>query len=364
MLWNGEVKVSRQSHNGNFDLATDVEIEISCFLVMELNSQIIAQYLCEKVDSSEYNLDEKLTFLNALIHMGFYEESLSVITTWTQHSKYFPWKQFLFLLLKLQVPPAKKWLNLVFEGAEQSKEDLSALRDWETWDPRFKEARSTVNNIKKEEYWQKCRDLQDKSLFFRSQRLYSEEKETLEKLHRLCPTDEKIKNQLKETQELWSKEVISKAISNQENWLASRPSKTKRDQELEKQASHLFEFIREKESLDEGQLYNLALFFKFVEFPNHALRILEGIQHFAADWLRVDVYLDSQQYVIALEEASKNERKYSENPETSFASIYAKAIALRHLGQVPAAIELMQKITKVNSNYRSASQYIKDWKSL
>ena len=345
-------------------MATDVEIEISSLLIIESNLENVGKQLSERANSPEYNRNEKLTFVNGLIHMGFYKEALSaIVTCYVNHPKHFPWKQLLFLLFKAQIQPSEEWLQVIFEGAKEEKnsEELSAIEEWESWDQRFREVRLKTANQKKKERQKKFKELQDKVKFLRSQRLYDEEIQVLHQIRALYPNYPKITTQLNEIRELWSKEVIFKASTHRTNWLTSTGTHVKRDPELEKQADHLLEFIKENKDLNEGQLYNLALFFKFIESPKQSLKILESLQNFAADWLRIDVYLDSEQYVAALDEISKLEQKYPDNPETSFSAIYARAIALKHLGQTPAAIELMQKITKVKLDYRSARQYIKDW---
>ncbi len=351
-------------------MATDVEVEISSLLLMEPDPSCIAHNLCQKIQASEYDFNEKITFLNALIHIGFYKEALSsILDLWREYPKNFAWKPLLFLLLKLEIYPSQDLLDTVFEGAYQqnSIDELGAIKKWEVWDGRFKEAHLTAQKKKQKELQEKGAELQDRAQFLRTQRIYDEEIALLQRLSALFPKNQNIKTQLKEAESLWSKAVISKASYNKDSWLHSPKRSSKSTDPWEKQCDHWLQFIldtvQEKRNMKKKQIYHLGLFFKFIEAPHHALKVLKNLEGFAVDWLRIDIYIDSEQYILALEEISKVEKKYAEHPETSFAANYSRGIALKHLGQEPAAIEFMKKIVQVKRDYRSALQYIKDWES-
>ena len=376
----------------------DIELKLSSLLREEASPKEICQYLCECFHSPAQELfKEKGYYLSALIHMGFYREALSLITHEVMGSQEFPWKHFLFLLWRLHITPSEDCLKSVFEGTkEQGQTDkLGTFRAWGTWDPRFQRFHLDGLEKKKMAYQEKINDLKDRAQFYRSQRLYGEEKKLLKELLSLCPYSEKIQSQLKEVEELWSLDVISKAplhevspAVNIERWLKESPQETlensselvresptlpldlskkrssKGSQGVESEAQVLLQFIKEKEICREDPtlLYNLALFFKMTENPHVCLKLLEGAKGFSIDWLRIEALIDAEKYLLVLDEISFLEEKYYDKPETSFASLYAKAIAFRHLGQISMAIELMEKIIRIKPHYRSAHEYLKDWR--
>ena len=370
----------------------DIELEISSLLSAEVAPRGLCQHLCERfLSPANSPFKEKNYYLSALIHIGFYKEALSVLMNEMQNnSKEFPWKHFLFLLWKCNVTPSKKSLSAIFKGAKEQDriEELSTIRAWESWDPRFKQIHLHIANKKKKEFQEKVDALSDRVHFYRSQRLYGDEQKLLKRLQLLCPQNQEIQKQLKEAEELWSLDVISNAPlheltpktnhtkPNQEPSQTTAPPLPLRDllrppeatdsQEMKDSALHLFEFITEKRrpSQNKDQLYNIALFFKVVDQPLLCVQTLEGIDNLAADWLRVEAHIDARQYILALDAISHIEKKYHDNPETSFASTYAKALTFKQLGQTAKAIELMEKIIRIKLYYRSAHEHLKDWKEL
>ena len=378
----------------------DIELKLSSLLREDATPKEICQYLCECFHSPAQELfKEKKYYLSALIYMGFYKEALSLITHEVVGSQEFPWKHFLFLLWRLHITPSEDCLKSVCEGAEEQgqTDELGTIRAWDTWDPRFQRFHLDGIEKRKMAYQENINDLKDRAHFYRSQRLYGEEKKLLKKLLSLCPDSEKIQSQLQEVEELWSLDVISKAPLHEISpavdigrWLKESPqetlesssdlgreslippldfskkisSKDCREVESEAQAQVLLQFIKEKEICRENPtlLYNLALFFKMTENPHFCLKLLEGAKGFSIDWLRIEALIDAEQYLLVLDEISFLEGKYYDKPETSFASLYAKAIAFQHLGQNSMAIELMEKIIRVKPHYRSAHEYLKDWR--
>ena len=345
-------------------MTKDAELKISSLLTLKSDLKSMIKEFTQEIQSQQ-EFSEQQALLIGLINMGFYKESLSMIIHIINESQNFPWKLFLFLLWKLDISPSKKHLDAIFKGAKEQDqlEELVSLKYWETWDPRFKAIRLHTEKKKKKE----SKETQDKQLSKASHLTTSSKRQKISTPPApLSPQEKKvkeIKEHLKNVEKLWLKNTSSKNPSKKRDmpaWVIPQ----KKDKNLEKQALHLFHFIKEKKISDEKQLYNLALFFKFTENPQLCLQLLEKVQSLSADWLRVEAYLDAQEYLMVLEEASKIEQKYASHPETSFATTYVKAIAFRYLNQISSAIQLMEKITRIDPHYRATHLHLKDWKLL
>ena len=342
-------------------MTLSIELKISSILSMNLSPQKLSEHLSKEILSSQYSLHEQDSLISALIQMGFYKQSLSIIIRRIKNSQPIPWKQLLFLLWKFEVSLSQENIDAIFRGAnEQNQMEALSFKQWEVWGSRFKELRLDMQDKRKKEHQKTLQQLQDKFDLLYSQKLYDEAKKISNQLKSLSPQNKAINEQLRDIRNIWSKNIISNSSRNK-RLIFPVP---KEDQQLQELTLELFKFIREKNISDKKQLYNLALLFKFVEAPSFSLKLIEGLRGLAVDWLRVETYLDDQKYLMVLEEIYKIEQRYFDNPDTSFSVVYTKAIALKHLDQIPAAITLMEKITHIKPQYRSALLYLKNWKLL
>src|SRR5207253_6137253 len=108
--------------------------------------------------------------------------------------------------------------------------------------------------------------------------------------------------------------------------------------------------------------YDLSVMFMFMESYSEALKMLAfAMPSSESQWLRLELLLKAREFVLALDEADRMEMTYSTDPESTFAATYARARALRGLGQTAQAVELIRSIVSVRPNYKSARSLLMDW---
>jgi hypothetical protein len=99
-----------------------------------------------------------------------------------------------------------------------------------------------------------------------------------------------------------------------------------------------------------------------MDFHTEAIAVLEKApEGAAADWLRLDLLIAARLFVDALTEAQTLESRYASDPEATFATAYARARALKGLGQTELAIDLMRGLVRVRPGYKSAQSFLMDW---
>jgi len=81
----------------------------------------------------------------------------------------------------------------------------------------------------------------------------------------------------------------------------------------------------------------------------------------SADWLRIELMILARKYVDALNEAATLEARYASDPEAAFAITYARARALKGLGQDELATDLLRSLVRVRPSYKSAQSLLMDW---
>ena len=108
--------------------------------------------------------------------------------------------------------------------------------------------------------------------------------------------------------------------------------------------------------------YDLAMNLHFMDFNLEALEILRVAPPSpAVDWLTLELMIQSRRFVDALSQAAHLEAAYAEDPDAAFAVTYARARALKGLGQVELAIDLLRSLIRVRPAYKSAQSLLMDW---
>jgi thioredoxin-like negative regulator of GroEL len=99
-----------------------------------------------------------------------------------------------------------------------------------------------------------------------------------------------------------------------------------------------------------------------MELFEQARKLLEmAPSTLAVDWLYLDVLLKCRRYAEGLDALLTLERRYANDPETTFAATYARAQALAGLGQVGAAAALLKSLVSIRPGYRSAHSLLLQW---
>jgi hypothetical protein len=210
-------------------------------------------------------------------------------------------------------------------------------------------------------------DLESRAEFFKSQRLFENEILVLRELQKRKPDSTIISNRLSLAELDWAQEVVtrrtaleSKAKPDElEPILASKISETKQVLDF-----WLGEFKILCNSNIKAEPETFAILFYQMDSPEHAISILELAKNsHSVEWLFVEFYLCSRQYIHCLEMLTKVESTYAQDAETPMAVAYAKAQAFYGLGQKVKGIEILRDIVTLRPSYRSADALLRKWEA-
>ena len=80
------------------------------------------------------------------------------------------------------------------------------------------------------------------------------------------------------------------------------------------------------------------------------------------DWQLLDYLFSGKQYVSLLDHCALLKQKYDQYPDALFSIYYAEAIAYWELGEKIKAIEIMEQISSMRPNFKSATETLNQWK--
>jgi hypothetical protein len=257
-------------------------------------------------------------------------------------------------------------LDAIFEGAKEqsSLSDLVLSHQLDIWSRKFSETRAQIERLRQEELEAKKQKLKDDLEFMRANRLVEEEKRVLKEAEALFPADSDVKEQRESYEIRWARDVLAKANLEFETPLAEdlerRTERLSEDQEQARQL--MFKRALEVASEKPKLASELATALYFMDFHAEAITVLDKAPSSpAVDWLRLDFMIAGRLFVDALTESQRLEALYSSDPEAVFAAAYARARALKGLGQTQLAIEVMRALVRARPSYKSAQSFLLDW---
>ncbi len=347
-------------------MPTPFEVQIGSLLRDLGSPAAVADDLIRRWNMGVLNSDEQkdcAQFFNAAgLHSVFFQQ----VRLLTSDHAQIPWAQFADAVGLSRMKPSDNEINALFEGAK-SQNALSELvlsHQLDIWSRRFGETRSKIERIREDELGAKKAKLKDELAFMRANRLVQEEEKVLQQVEALFPSDQDVRAERESFDVRWAREIIAKANFDLEapkaDDLARRTERLTPEQSVAKSliVTRATEVAQQQPAL----AYDLALSLHFMDFHSEALTVLEkAASSSAVDWLRLDLLIAARLFVDALTEAQKLEGAYASDPESTFAATYARARALKGLGQDTLAIDLMRGLVRVRPGYKSAQSFLMDW---
>lgn len=344
-------------------MSTTIELEVKKFLEESGSVSAAAQKVVERLKDFTLSEDDRLALWNFLYQGGFYQELLATAIERIESKNRIPWGLFIEILGAHKIAPRPEVLESVFKGVrrQEAQKDLWAAKSWDLWDRRFYEMREKLEKQFVEVEGKYRENLLEKFHFLSSQRIQDQAGRVLKRLVFLYPDDPEIRELEHSHKEEWARDIIS-ARSPQSplpSWESTLTDHSPTDKTM------LEMFLEEARNLviDQREIgFDVAIAFLFLSEPNRAIEILEYAPPSAStDWLRAELLLSARRHVELLDHLAKVEVKYMNDPETTFAVSYLRAIALYELGQQARAIEILHSITQVRSHYRSAHHLLLEW---
>lgn len=112
----------------------------------------------------------------------------------------------------------------------------------------------------------------------------------------------------------------------------------------------------------DGRASDFAYLFRALGAIRPALEFVE--QSEAAnqrDWRLLDFLFDGKQHLALLDHCSLLKQKYRDQPDALFSISYVEAIAYWELGEKDVAIRLMEQISLMRPDFKSANEILRQW---
>lgn len=332
-------------------------------LLHEKDSEPVVKKVEERLRSGSFTRSELRTYLSFLLNAGRYQECYQLFLKWFGEEKKILWRIFFWILHRSGFKPGRPFMDQLFRANVKlgDQDQIPRYAPWDDLDPRMREVSEQHYSALTRRQKSRREELYEKLEYVRAQRMIEQEEKLLDALEALDPADPILPQARKEFRERWARHVIaekSRALFDEEFFEAELPLT-----EEEKTWTHQFGQLVEEIVIARPALaYDMSIGFYFLELFNHALRFLRfADESLATDWLRLELMLKARRFIECLDDLQRVETKYADDPESTFAATYFRALILRGLGQTGAAIELLKSIVSIRPHYRSAHALLLDW---
>lgn len=343
----------------------NLEREIHHLLSNGATPQVVADELVQRWRMNLFSEEEQDALASFLLHAGCERQLLKEIENFLNEKRRIPWPHFISALQQTGI----KFSETQIQFLALALREQNALYDFASWPPaaeideEFAIARQAWLDKNEAELLNERSSLLDQVQFFRSQRMHEEEAQAIKKLQSLFPDDSEFRVSEADLAERWARDVLANYSSRRDEFDESALARTENAQpEFKVPRQVLSDAAIEAAKAKPEYAYDLAVMFLFMDSYAQALKVLEyAPENSKKDWLRVELLLKAREYALALEETTRLESTYANDPESTFAAIYGRARALWGLGQAAMAVELIRSIVNVRPNYKSARSLLADW---
>lgn len=343
-----------------------IELEIHALLKEYSDAGLAADKLIQGLESSEENLTKENieALARFLWHCGFYSTLNDFVLRHIDKEQFeIPWPYFAEALIKTHPDLDQKSLAALREGILEtdSKDKISRSQALDTIIPESSEWRQDRKYRLHKDYFKNKKNYLDQLVTLRTQQLYEQEKELLKLLQKLYPGDKDVQNELKEHQQRYALEILSRRVPH-----AKSPNLIEDNQLNEEQQQILdviFANLKAECEADTSLSYDSAIAMAMLERHDEALVLLEmAPESDGANWLQLDLLLKARHYLELLQYLPRIELLYAHEADTFFATAYLRAQAMWGIGQKHTAIEILESLLSSNPQYRSAHSILNVWR--
>lgn len=341
------------------------EAEIQALLAASRDPLKVAEDLVRRWNLQMLSEDEQRVTAEFLVASGFYPTLFQITRTLVMKKLFVPWAALAEALGRAKIKPSENEIDALITGATTQNALASLVRSHQLdlWSRKFQDARAEIIVARKADFEKRKDEIRDKLQFLRANRLQEQEKQAIEEFKAIAPQDPQVIREMESYDMRWAREVLSRRAPLED---ASAEELQVRSERLtpEQEASKTLLVARTKELAKSSPqaAYDLALSLHFMDFNSEALEVLSvSPPSPSADWLRLELMILARKFVDVLGEASILEARYASDPEAAFAITYARARALKGLGQVELATDLLRSLVRVRPSYKSAQSLLMDW---
>lgn len=348
------------------------EAEIHVLLQEQGDPSGVADELLRRWNLNLLNEDEIFESANFLLHAGLHSRLFRALESALKSQSKMPWGAVVEALgeARVKIDPLEAQALLYGARAQEAELDLARSRKLDDKHSLFRELQARFLAERALKLEARRKELKERIQFLKTGRMFAQEAEALREMEALFPDDQEFARERESFEIRLARDVIARASHS-----ATTPT-IDLDWRIEKlepegRGSKALIVARAKELIGSRPklAYDLALALHFMDFNAEAVEVLdlahprgpEKADVFQVDWLRLELMLQGRQFLHALDEAARLELAYAGDPETSFSVIYARARALKGLGQDSMAVDLMRSLVKIRPNYKSAHSLLLDW---
>lgn len=346
-------------------MQNQVEFEIQKGLRAGQSCESIGQSLVESVVTGKSNQSTISAIGFFLSQTGQYPLLFDFIAQLAKEKKPIPWGAMTMALSYLSEKIPTSYMDLIMEGASDQDElpQILPLKSLESFSSNFSSERKKYLEHLREEYEKHKKSILDKISYFKSQRMIDEETKAIEEFKIVFPNAKETETLREDFERRKAEHLIANMNEQAEKKTPlRRPRPALPPPEIQPWISVLVKTSREKVKKNPQSAIDLSLMFYFFELYNEALAVLSmAPDSHAVNWLRLELKVLAGRYVEAMEEARRLEQIYATDPESTFATTYARAQCLWELGQNSLAISLLQGIVSIRPYFRSAYSLLKQW---
>jgi tetratricopeptide (TPR) repeat protein len=340
------------------------ERELRKLLLLKLPHEQTTARALDFLTDATLSWEQKRPIWFFLYNTGRERTAMEALETQLKNKERVPFDLLITLSTKAAQQPEDKEVQSLIKGLrkQQAFTDLMAVTTWDHLDGRLAQMRAELTKQNLSEQQAAKENMREKFYFLKNQRMSEQAGRVLQRMLELYPEDQELAAQKLEFDEQWAREVLSNHVPE----FHPTSDRTKTGPGAADQAM-LKAFMAEGEKLclDQRSIaLDLAVAFWFMDEYDPAIEILSWAEPgVTVDWMRAEVLFAARRFLEALEHLNTLEIKYVDIAETTFAANYLRAQCLYGLGQRTSAMEIMQSIVRVRSQYRSAHALILEWSS-
>ena len=318
----------------------ELESAIRDLLFVATSTEQIVERVAVRLQENGGTRPERRAFLNLLIQSGHHKKAYQLIGHWMPERERIPWKEFLFLLKNAGYTPKKEFLDYFFLAMEQvdPKDNVQVFEAWTDIDSRFKNLNERFLKEHKATAETREQRLFEKLEYFRAHRMINEEEKLLQDLSLRFPEKPEIQREKEKFRSRWAHHLIAEKARehNHRERMDKADALTEAEWEF---GDHMLNVMEENIQQNPIMAYDFSVGLFMMEFHHQALQMIRMAQpNLATDWFRLEILIKARRYLECLEDLTEVESKYSDDPESAFASTYLRARVLKGLGQVGPAL--------------------------
>lgn len=330
-------------------------------LLQEHDATYVADDLLKKWDSGELSEKDQDIAAQFLIHTGFLKTLQSHFTKQLTQDHYIAWIPFLEMLSRANQELPDEIVEPILLGMTENNklEDIIFVQRSSRLHPRFGKLVETFIAERKQTYEKEKITLKEKLKNHVHDRMDDEIKQVAQELRKKFPDDKEVIDLTADIEMARIKTLIQKKERDIQQILPHNIDPVSAEDK-----SKLAKDVIKNAKKTPANAYNLAILLIQMEVFDEALVCLDFAPNSKEkDWLKLDLLIKSGNYIDAITESFEIENKYSEKPETIFATLEYRAQALFGLGEKEKAIQILEKILESSPKNQTARVLLLTWRS-